>query len=135
MLKWSQQFQDETPPYEDFSVTHVLCLECKLAHPDVFATEAVRHSEFLRRVFYSLFEARRRNDFSSAQRLAEEGIAANSRPAFATYCTAALIRSLRENRQVAVWSNRRRSWFRRCIDLDQAAWLSADVRCSYCPIC
>jgi methanogenic corrinoid protein MtbC1 len=83
MLKWCsycQKFQGETPPYEDFGITHVLCPECNLAHPDVFATDLVRHSEMLRRVFYSLYEAGRRNDFGSAQRLVEEAIAANCRP-------------------------------------------------------
>jgi hypothetical protein len=50
----------------------VLCLECELAYPDGFATDVVRPSEFLRRVFHSIFEAERRNDFSSAQRLSRK---------------------------------------------------------------
>jgi methanogenic corrinoid protein MtbC1 len=83
MLKWCsycQQFQGETPPYENFSVTHGLCPECELAHPDVFATDLVRHSELLRGVFHSLSEAGRRNDLGSAQRLVDKAIAAKCRP-------------------------------------------------------
>src|SRR6516162_2062833 len=83
MLKWCsycQQFQGETPPYGDLSVTHVLCLECELAHSDAFDTDVVRHAVFLREIFHSLFEAGQRNDFGSAERMVERAIAANCRP-------------------------------------------------------
>ena len=83
MLKWCsycQQFQGETPPYGDLSITDVLCLECKLAHPNVFAADVVRRGVFLREIFRSLFKAGRRNDLASAERLVERAIAANCRP-------------------------------------------------------
>jgi len=83
MLKWCsycQQFQGESAPFEDFGITHVLCRKCELAYPDVFAADVVRHSEFLRGVFVSLFEAGQRDDFDSARQLVEEAIAANWRP-------------------------------------------------------
>ena len=78
MLKWCsycQQFQGETSPYEDLSVTYSLCRRCKSEHPDIFASDVVRHSQFLRRVYHSLYKAGRRNDFRSAQQLVKEAIA------------------------------------------------------------
>jgi methanogenic corrinoid protein MtbC1 len=83
MLKWCsycQQFQGETSPYEDLSVTYGLCRRCKSEHPDIFASDVVRHSRFLRRVYHSLYKAGRRNDFRSAQQLVKEAVAANFRP-------------------------------------------------------
>jgi methanogenic corrinoid protein MtbC1 len=83
MLKWCsycQQFQGEIPPYGNFAITHGLCPSCESAHPNVFASDVVRHSDFLRRIFRSLYEAGRRNDFGSAERLVEEAIAAHCRP-------------------------------------------------------
>jgi len=83
MLKWCsycQQFQGETPPFEDLSVTYGLCRRCESEHPDIFASDVVRHSEFLRLVYHSLYEAGRRNDLRSGQQLAEEAIAANFKP-------------------------------------------------------
>lgn len=83
MLKWRsycQQFQGETFPYEDYSVTYGLCRRCESEHPDIFASDVVRHSEFLRRIYHSLYEAGRRNDLPSAQQLVKDAIAANFRP-------------------------------------------------------
>ncbi|WP_271603754.1 MULTISPECIES: cobalamin B12-binding domain-containing protein [unclassified Bradyrhizobium] len=83
MLKWCsycQQFQGETSPYEDCSVTYGLCRRCESDHPDIFASEVVRHSEFLRRVYDSLYDAGRRNDIPSARQLVKEAMAANFRP-------------------------------------------------------
>ena len=83
MLKWCsycQQFQGETSPYEDFAITHGLCLACESVHPDVFAVDVVRQSDLLRRVFNSLYDAGRRNDLRAAQRLVEDAVAANCRP-------------------------------------------------------
>ena len=83
MLKWCsycQQFQGETSPYEELSVTYGLCQRCESEHPDIFARDVVQRSEFLRRIYYSLYEAGRRNDFRAAQQLVKEAIAANFRP-------------------------------------------------------
>lgn len=57
MLKWCsycQQFKRETSPYDHLSVTYGLCQRCESQHPDIFASEVVRHSEFLRHVYHSL---------------------------------------------------------------------------------
>ncbi|MBR1170523.1 cobalamin B12-binding domain-containing protein [Bradyrhizobium liaoningense] len=83
MLKWCsycQQFQGETPPFEDLSVTYGLCRRCESEHPDIFISDVVEHSEFLRRVYHSLYEAGRRNDLPSAQQLVKDAIAANFKP-------------------------------------------------------
>ncbi|RTE88561.1 hypothetical protein D6B98_35115 [Bradyrhizobium sp. LVM 105] len=83
MLKWCsycQKFQGETFPFEDLSVTYGLCRRCESEHPDIFASDVVQHSELLRRVYNSLYEAGRRNDIRLAQQLVEEAIAANFKP-------------------------------------------------------
>ncbi|UFS88278.1 cobalamin B12-binding domain-containing protein [Bradyrhizobium daqingense] len=83
MLKWCsycQQFKGETSPYDDLSVTYGLCQRCEAQHPDIFASEVVRHSEFLRHVYHSLYEAGRRNDLPSAQQLVKDALAAKFRP-------------------------------------------------------
>lgn len=83
MLKWCsycQQFMHEIAPYDDFGITHGLCVSCDAALKDPFANDQIERSQFLRDIFHELFEAGRLEDFASATGIIEKAIAANCRP-------------------------------------------------------
>jgi methanogenic corrinoid protein MtbC1 len=83
MLKWCsycQQFMGEIHPYHDLSMTHGLCDDCLLEHPDVFAESELKHPIFLRDIFHALFEAGQKSDIDTAAKIVEKAIDANCRP-------------------------------------------------------
>jgi methanogenic corrinoid protein MtbC1 len=83
MLKWCsycQQFMHEIAPYDDFGVTHGLCATCESSHEDLFSREEIERSLFLQKIFRTLFDAGRNDDFEASCRIVETAIDANCRP-------------------------------------------------------
>jgi len=77
---WCQQFMHEIAPYDDFSITHGVCDSCKSEHKNLFANDVVQRADFLRELFYALFDAGRHEDFNAAVRIVEDATAANCKP-------------------------------------------------------
>ena len=83
MIKWCcycQQFIREISPFEDFGITHGVCIKCEDAHDNLFAEDVVARGEFLRKIFQRLFDAGRRDNVPLAIAAIDEAVAANCRP-------------------------------------------------------
>ena len=83
MIKWCaycQQFMHEIAPYDDFSITHGLCVTCVATRKDLFASDEIARAHLLREMFTELFDAGRHEDVKTAARIIEKAINANCRP-------------------------------------------------------
>jgi len=83
MLKWCsycQSFLGEIPPYHDFHLTHGICTQCEIAHPNLFDPLVVRNAAVARHIFEALFEAGQKSNLGSAERIIEHALATNFKP-------------------------------------------------------
>ena len=73
MLTWCaycQHFQGEMPPFDDYSITHVICPECESTGLEITDAELAR-LRALQQFYAGLFEAGRRGDLAEAERIVQ----------------------------------------------------------------
>jgi methanogenic corrinoid protein MtbC1 len=83
LLKWCsycQRFMGETPPHDDFGITHGLCGDCETSRIDLFSKREIERAVFLSDIFHRLFDAGRREDIAAAQVVVGKAIAEQCRP-------------------------------------------------------